>query len=30
MGRYAKNFMPLLFNMYTSTNEGEYDDKGVR
>uniref|UniRef100_A0A1I7X9F1 NUC173 domain-containing protein n=1 Tax=Heterorhabditis bacteriophora TaxID=37862 RepID=A0A1I7X9F1_HETBA len=31
MGRYAKNYMPLLFNMYTnSTVDGEYDDKSVR
>ena len=31
VARYAKNFMPLLFNMYTGmTVDGEYDDKGVR
>ncbi|XGW10703.1 hypothetical protein V3C99_012312 [Haemonchus contortus] len=27
---YAKNFMPLLFNMYTSNAGSDQDDKGVR
>lgn len=31
VSRYAKNFMPLLFNLYTAmTVDGDYDDKGVR
>lgn len=31
MSRYAKNFMPIFFNMYTgSVVDGGYDDKGVR
>ncbi|CAI5442221.1 unnamed protein product [Caenorhabditis angaria] len=31
MSRYAKNFMPIFFNMYTaSVVDGAYDDKGVR
>ncbi|KAF1765897.1 hypothetical protein GCK72_005850 [Caenorhabditis remanei] len=31
ISRYAKNFMPIFFNMYTgSITDGGYDDKGVR
>uniref|UniRef100_A0A8R1DIW5 NUC173 domain-containing protein n=1 Tax=Caenorhabditis japonica TaxID=281687 RepID=A0A8R1DIW5_CAEJA len=31
MSRYAKNFMPIFFNMYVgSVVDGGYDDKGVR
>ncbi|CAD6197529.1 unnamed protein product [Caenorhabditis auriculariae] len=31
MGRFAKNYMPMLFNMYTAGSQAEeYDDKGVR
>ncbi|CAB3408632.1 unnamed protein product [Caenorhabditis bovis] len=31
MSRFAKNFMPILFNMYTaSVVDGEYDDKGIK
>ncbi|CAI4228562.1 unnamed protein product [Auanema sp. JU1783] len=31
LARYAKNFLPLLFNMYINTSiESDYDDQGVR
>ncbi|KAK6022486.1 hypothetical protein OSTOST_11815 [Ostertagia ostertagi] len=30
VSRYAKNFMPLLFNLYTANAGDDQDDKGVR
>ncbi|KAK6738869.1 hypothetical protein RB195_020767 [Necator americanus] len=30
VGAYAKNFMPLLFNLYTTNTEAEVDDKGIK
>ncbi|VDK49162.1 unnamed protein product [Cylicostephanus goldi] len=30
VGAYAKNFMPLLFNMYTTNVETKIDDKGLK
>ncbi|EYC28507.1 hypothetical protein Y032_0007g3262 [Ancylostoma ceylanicum] len=30
VGAYAKNFMPLLFNLYTTSNEDDIDDKGIK
>ncbi|KAL6734872.1 hypothetical protein Aduo_005366 [Ancylostoma duodenale] len=30
VGAYAKNFMPLLFNLYTTSNENDIDDKGIK
>ncbi|KHJ84373.1 NUC173 domain protein, partial [Oesophagostomum dentatum] len=30
VGAYAKNFMPLLFNIYTANTENDADDKGIK